>query len=221
MALLVSDVARQVRKRFGDPGGVVIKDQDIFDFVNDAQKQIVRITETNITASVGVVASALPYIGASDIIAYTKVLYKPVSNLGGRPLVFTTQDDLLAKGLDLSYTGTPEYWYVPDNAKTLYTYPAPLSTDSTSVLIYFTKLPTAVTAVGNALSVQDQFQQDVVTFCVARCHEVNENWIAANAAMQEFLNGIGQNRYEAMSAEDGYTVVRDDPYEYEYGNFYY
>jgi hypothetical protein len=214
VALTATDVARQVRKRFGDPGGVIIKDQDIFDWINDAQLQIFRQTESLITTQILADANAIPYMLPSNMIAIQKVFYNvPAVNIGGSPLVFTTEEDLLAKNLDISYQGTPEFWYAPNNGQILYTYPLPLSTDVSTVSIYYTRTPAVIASIGTALDVKESYQQDVVTFCLIRAHEVNENWVAADQLRSEFLSGVSQNRHESFSADDGFSVVRDDPWD--------
>lgn len=201
----VVDIKRQVRKRFGDPGGVMIKDQDIYDFINDAQLQIARQTET-MTSTSSSTGAAMPYTGV-DIVEYRFVTYN------NRPLVFTTQDDLLAKGLDLTYRASPDYWYALENSNTISTYPLPPVADTTPMAISYVRKPADIVADGTALEIRNIYHNDIVNFCIARCHELQQNWQAAQMAMSEFTNGLAQSRYEGLSADDGYSVVRDDPWD--------
>jgi hypothetical protein len=215
-------------KRFGDPGQIIVKDNDLADFMNDAELQIARATGAVFTTTTNVTAAQLPFSLPGNAMDVTVVRYgmagPPVNK--GVALTFSTVEDLLGKGYSLDMIGPPQFWYLIHETavEKVMAWPKPLSNDTAPVTITYTGTPVPIVAplTSGNFTVQDSWHNSIVTFCVARCHEINKDWQAANQLMGQFTNDIAQTRHEALSGEDTtYPVIRDDPFYRDFGDWVY
>ena len=133
----LSTMLRRVKRQFGDEYNIIINDQDIFDWANEAQMQIVRDTTSN-DVTVTRVANTLP-VGISDRVKIKRVV---VSN---RALTYTTLSELDLSDIDNLSTGTPTYWYYTGGQ--LHLWPTPKATDTYNVIITYSKTPTPLSLV--------------------------------------------------------------------------
>jgi hypothetical protein len=218
--MLVSEVKGQVKRRFGDEAGIIIVDQDIYDWINEASTEIVRVTESN--SSTTTAQTGATYVAAGHILLPQAILLKAVT-YNGVPLTFISIEDLKVQYGDISLATntTPVYYYLDhwgqdslDPAVTVQTtlklYPAPPS-DATSIVVTYLKIPTKVTSDGSAIDIPVAFHGAVMNFCLARANERVQNWQAFGEYMDAFNQAISQNRYEALQQDDTYPVIRDDP----------
>jgi len=79
--------------------------------------------------------------------------------------------------------------------------------------VQYAKLPVAIDDTGDPLTIPLSYHEDLVTFCVMRCHERNENWRAFELMQNEFARGLANRLTEEENPEDSYSVVRDDPWD--------
>lgn len=206
--MLVSDVIRKAGRRFGDSNNVIISQTDFFDFIDDAQLKIVREIGTIQTTLSGA-ANTFPVALPANFIESIRVEY------GGTPLTLIRPEDLEALSVDeTDYTGIPFHYYFMDEKINLY--PAPTSSDTTSTIMTYTKTPTAISSTGASLEIPTMFQEDAVTWVVARCHERNENWTAFDRFVQEFNASIGDRLNKAKLKDDTNQVIRDDYWDTEF-----
>jgi hypothetical protein len=204
----VSTVIRKAQRRFGDSSSRLVTQTDLFDFIDDAQMQIVRATG-DITVTTDVAASTYPVVYPANFIRGERIEY------GGRPLDIITKDDLDANYIDVTeFRDEPMFYYY--FAGSVHLWPDPEATDSTSVKFTYWGTPTAITSTGTALTVPVSYHEDIVTFVVARCHERNENWAMYDRLMNEFSTGLGLRTEEAKVKDDTYPVIRDDPQDNVY-----
>lgn len=204
----VPTLIRKVQRLFGDDAQILISNTDLIDWINDAQLQIVR--ETNcLTATHNAAASTFPIATPASFMRAFRILY---GNLTLQP---TTLEDLDSKNHDLSYfTGSPAFYYIFANQ--IFLFPDPLSSDTTTVTIQYSKYPDTVSLTTDPLTVPVIYHEDIVRFCLARAHERNENYRAYEINMNEFLTRIGQRIHEHDVQDDTYTVIRDDPHFWSY-----
>jgi hypothetical protein len=218
--MLTSEVLSQVKRRFADEQGIIIIDQDIYDWINEASREILRITEANATVVTG---SGTTYSAAGGRLNVPAAMLFKSATYNNIPLEFTTQEFLEATFGDLTtaINGTPLYYYLEtwgqdstDPNATIQTsiklYPSPPS-DATSMSVTYLKAPTKVTASTSPIDVPLAFHGAVMNFCLARANERVQNWQAFGEYMEAFNQGIAQSRYEAQSQDDSYPVIRDDP----------
>lgn len=128
---------RKVKRTFGDEYGIIINDNDIFDWANEGQLQIIRDTTDNDVYDTRA-ANTYP-VSISD-----KVTVKRVA-INNKALVHSTLQELDLSDINQTSTGSPVYWYVENHQIKLW--PTPLSTDTRNVVITYTRTPTALSLV--------------------------------------------------------------------------
>src|SRR6187551_392917 len=133
--MLPSDILLQVKRQFGDEYQVIIYDSDIYNWIYEAELDIIRT------------------VGTSDQIVSTPMSNFPINyvenitvkrvTVNGRPLEFTTLRDLDNMGVRVGEgVGTPQYWFVEDDLITLF----PTDPNSSqAVKITYNKSPVLLT----------------------------------------------------------------------------
>lgn len=197
---------KKVRRSFGDNTGIFVKDEDLLMWANEAQLAIVRETGC-LTAEATVAASATPWTLPDTFIKTIRVLY------GVSPISFAPVEHLDSLKLDLTYPGSPGYFYFINGQLRLY--PDPASTDTTTVTIQYSKTPNELTDPADLLTIPLIYHEDVVRFVLARCHERNENYKGYEVAMGEFLGGGAGRTDESDVQDETYVLIRDDPADFE------
>jgi hypothetical protein len=194
---------RKVQRSFGDDNSIFIKQDDILDWINDAQLQIVR--ETNCLVEEAFVAANLfPWTLPDNFLKTARVLYGP------KILSYVPVEGLDSQSADLSNVYVPNlYYFIKDQMRL---YPNASTTDATSVTIQYDKMPVAITSTSEQLTVPPVYHEDIVRFCLARAHERNENYRGMEIAMQEFAARISDRIDESDVQDEAYSVIRDDPY---------
>lgn len=202
----VSTVIRKAQRRFGDTSGVLLSSNDWWDFINDAQLQIVRLTGDLLFTVSGPAASTFPLNFPSDMIRGERCTYS------GQALSLITKDDLDARQIDETlYRDSPNFYYY--YAGQVHLYPDPPVGDTQTATFTYWSMPTEVILNSTPLSVPVAYHEDIVTFCVARAHERNENWAQYERTMAEFNNALSSRKEEATIKDDTYQIIRDDPWD--------
>lgn len=217
--MLTSEVMGQVKRRFADEAGIIIIDQDIFDWMNEGSNEIIRVTEANKTS---ISITGTQYIAASGILTPNALLLKFVS-YNNIPLDFIHIEDLKVQFGDITtqINTTPYFYYLDrwgqddeDPGATVDTtvklFPSPPS-DTTPISASYLKRPTKITASFSPIDIPVAFHGALMNFCLARANERVQNWQAFGEYMEAFTQAISQNRYESMQQDDTYPVIRDDP----------
>jgi hypothetical protein len=201
----LSTLQRKVQRTFGDDHRGFIREQDILDWVNDAQLQVVRQTNCLATET-SVVANLFPWTIPSTMVQIIRVIY------GTAPLRLIEVESLDSYNLDLTQQNTPAFYYFANNKVCLY--PDPPSSDATAVTLQYSILPTEVVTLATALQVPAAYHEDLVRYCVARARERNEDYRGMEIAMEEFNNRIADRISETDDQDEGFTSIRDDPFEW-------
>lgn len=214
--MLLTDVVRQVQRRFGDQIGSVITQQDVFDWVNEACIEIVKETKIN---SIELPFTIATYLAGPNFIELSSnhivVEYVKFDDW------FLEIKDYRLLESKLDRTGTPLYYYldylgqdVDDPGvlrKThLKLFPNPDSGLSTSNLaVGLRSLPTPITALADPIDLPPQFHNDVMNFCLMRAHERNKDWQGMNVAAQNFNQGLVKRSEPSGDVEDSWPVMED------------
>lgn len=212
--MLVSDIKRKAQRLFGDSDSYIIANQqDWWDWINECQVLIVRKTGA-LTGTDTAAANTYPKNLPTDFIETKRVTYNGVNLL---PIMIEDLDQLQ---IDLTLNqDTPNFYFHWNNQLNLY--PDPQSTDSLSVVHYYTRMPATIAADGSTPEVPVQYHEDIVRFCVMRAHERNENWNAVKISSDFFDSTEGLRKEESKKRDDDFYVVRDDPAEFEiYGSLW-
>lgn len=128
---------RRVKRQFGDEYGIIINDLDIYDWANEAQREIIRNTSSN-DVTISRVVNTFP-VTVSDRVKIKRVA------VNNRALAYTTLSELDLSDVATNQEGTPTYWYYSGGQINLW--PTPKITDTYNVLITYAKLPTPLSLV--------------------------------------------------------------------------
>jgi hypothetical protein len=210
--MLASAIATRVKKSFGDSAGVLIDDTMIFDWINEAQHEIVR--ETHCLRSTATIASASSFSTGQAVNSGNYMLIIDVY-YGNKPLSLTDRDTINRLGLAELETQEPRSYYM--DGPLLYVFPIPTSTDTTDVVVHFVPVPTVVTAAGDTPQVPVVWHPDLADYCIMKAHERNENFRAAEYYEKRFLNKMSQRKFEGFANDDTYRTIGMDPMDVDYG----
>ena len=204
----VATLTRKVQRLFGDSANeIIIKQQDIYDWIDEAQMQVTRKTHC-LSKSVSSTADLFPLALPVDWIMTKRLVY------GKTILKFVDIDDLDALSYDSTVPkDTPTVYYIFNRQLNLY--PNKSTDDTTQVMHDFICAPTPVTSTSTPLDVPLSYHEDITRYCIMRAHERNENYKAQQISSDLFEQSAGERLQEASSPQEDNYVVRDDPGEVE------
>lgn len=206
--MLVSDVATRVKRQFGDEYGAQIGDADVIRWCNDAQKEIALQNKLLQTVStVPTVINQQDYALPATLLALRGVRYDKVR------LTMLSMDDIDAVVQDRTLDkGLPQYYWT--YGSTLSLWPTPDAVQN--ITIYFTATPTALTLVGDSISLPAQFDNRIVEYCIAQAAELDDDLEHYQLKMSQFQAGIDshKNNPEQVDQEDIYPFITYRPDEY-------
>lgn len=208
------DVITRVKTQFGDTSGAQLNDATIIRWINDGQQEIVNnnailkdVKTTNI------VAGTADYTFPTDKVQYIEALYvdgRPIRNLspqGAREYIISTDPHSSA------VADIPDVWY--ERAGVITLYPVPQKNFTNGLKLEYVKMPTSVTISTDILSVPDRYFNELVNYCLAQAHEMDENYTAAQIKSNQFRQGLDRlNLKETISQSDLYPQVLPDPLDY-------
>lgn len=184
----VADVANAVKRLFGDESGVQLVDNDIITWTNEAQQAIADSTKVlKAKATTSMVDGTNTY----SLTAITpKILQIESLLVNGRRIgnmsVAQAEETISQSDPLAEETGFPAFWY--EWAGEITFWPKP-NLDAT-ILIRYTANPDVVSALGDLLSLPDEFLSDVINFVLRRAYEMDENESMMNYKRQEFENSM-------------------------------
>lgn len=204
--MLVLDIVRKVQRLFGDSSlQIIITNNDVWDWINEAQLNIVRKTGC-LTKTATAAASTYPTALPVDWIVTKRLTYN------GYPLKMIEIEDLDAAYANSTVPAdSPTTFYIW--SKQLRLFPNLGLVDAVSVVHDYIALPTVIVADITPLDVPVSYHEDIVRFCIMRAHERNENWKALEVSNAIYENNAGERKEEATLQDDDFYVIRDDPGE--------
>lgn len=128
---------RRVKRQFGDEYNIIINDLDVFDWANEAQREIIRNTSSN-DVTISRAANTFP-VTVSDRVKIKRVA------VNNKALVYTTLSGLDLSDAATNQEGTPVYWYYSSGQ--IHLWPIPAVSDTFNVLITYAQLPTLLSLV--------------------------------------------------------------------------
>lgn len=203
--MLVSDVIRQVARTFGDTDQIFITDQDYFDWINAAQREIVEKTECSLF-TFPATASTYPIVAPTDMYKVRRVLY------GTQVLNEIAIEKLDSVGVDLSVrTAGPMYYYFRGSSVNLY--PLQPNGDTTQVSFEYVQYYADVAATGASILTPKVYDTDIISYVLGKAHERNENQAGYNQAMNRFNSNVSDDGDSSFNKSTTYPIIGDDPYE--------
>jgi hypothetical protein len=208
-------MADRVRRQFGDTAGVVITDQAMYDWINDAMREIVldqKLLRLKATSST--------LIGQSNYGFPTDLLRLDHVSVDGEALEQTTTQQIsrTVENMDDSVNfprGTPEYYWV--YGREIYLYPAPAAVKT--ITMYYYRNPTEVTALANTPELPAEYDNRIIEYCLAQAAELDDDDNRAQLKRQQFEIGLDKTKDEQEGGQDMYAhmgVSLADSYGYSY-----
>lgn len=187
-----TDVAKSVKRQFGDPDGRQITDQDIIEWINHVQQDIVNknpllknVAETDVVAG-------------QDVYTYPsqRVQYIEAIHFDGVPLeAYSFQEAelyILGRIKDnepfTRVDDKPKIWY--EREGTVYLYPKPPADITNGLRMFYTAQPEEITTLSSTLSIPDRYFPRLVEHVLAHAYQLDENWEAARYKQAEYIDGM-------------------------------
>lgn len=177
----VSDIKTAVLRTAADADQLQITDADIIRWVNEAMRDIA--VENQLLQKIATTSSVIgqvAYAQPSDILKFHSIRYDD------QRLTFLSMDEAESRySLGDGTKGVPEVVY--SWAGNYEFYPAPEAVKT--IKVYYTRLPTEVTAVGNTPELPVGYHQRIVDYCLAQVALQDDNINMYSVKMQEFREG--------------------------------
>jgi len=209
--VIVDDIIRRVQRSFGDESESQITVPDIIDWINAAQNDICRRTEVlQGTKQYDTVSGSNDYVLPDDFIRAARVEYL------GTVIQQTTLDqlDLYASNDPRHVTGDERpWWYIWGNS--MHLYPDPNKNQTAAVNLFYTKLAPLVTNGPDALGIPLQMHEDVVSYCMMKARELNEDYDERNALQSAYSQRMAESSEIVFDpTTNAYVSIRPDPMDY-------
>jgi hypothetical protein len=204
-ALTVQKIADRVRRQFGDANASIITDQAMFDWINDAMREIVLANNLlAIKATSATVAGTSSYNIPADLLSLHHVSYK------GEPLEETSvqaaQDTIESMDDAAKYpTGIPSmYWMYGTQ---IFLYPSPNTSGAADLTIYYNRNPVEVAAVGATPELPARYDNRIIEYCLAMAAEIDEDDSKYQLKKAEFKQGVSETSDEEEGPNNLYPFV--------------
>ena len=204
---LVSDVANDVKRTFGDETGIQITDNDIIRWINRAHLELYTSLSINrATATADLVANQNVYDVANLNILKIQSIH--ILNKQIKFLTFQESEKYILDG-DPSgghAVGIPQIW--TEWAGKVHLFPAPDNLYEDGMIIYYLPYPEKVTQVTDYLKVPDKYYNRVVDYVQAQAHELDEDQQSAQYKLGQFTTGVNSlNEDENIPHIDYYPTI--------------
>lgn len=215
--MLLTDLTRQVQRRFGDQIGSVVTQQDIYDWVNEGSLEIAKETKVNFLEQTIPLATynLTNSIELNDPIIIEYVLWDD--------MVLDVKDYRLMMSLygKLTATGRPQFYYMVDQGTdstdpgstikySLKLYPVPDSSQAAiNIKVGMHIPPTRVDSPADPIPLPVVFHAALMNFCIMRAHERNKDWQGMNVAATAYQLGIAKRSEPAGQVETSWPIMED------------
>jgi hypothetical protein len=208
LAMTLGQIKTRVKRTFGDLAEVQINDQDITDWVNASMRDLVKLNNlSKFKGSTDAVQGQKDYNLPVGVSSLTNVKY------AGSMLEYMSQEtaDQNIPGRDVSSnypTGTPQFYTVYNDILTLY--PAPDTSVTAGITLYYTQLPAPVAADEDVPGIPVEYHNRIVDYCLAQAYELNGDINSYQIKMTGFTEGRRELQGKTTEEDSGlYPFVTD------------
>ena len=182
----LEQLTKRVQRQFGDESEAEITTEDIRNYLNDAQMDVVRHTEC-LQDSVETDSVA----GQRNYILPTNFLFVKRVTFGGRKLNPVNLEDL-----DEEYpsreaepsSGEPQVFYLWNNQ--IYLYPTPASDGSGNLDIMYIRIPDDLENPTDVPEIPVAYHEDLVRFALSRAKELDEETVDAQRIWTDYTERV-------------------------------
>lgn len=212
----VQDVLTAVKRQFGDESGVQITDTDISRWVSDAQREIVlnnaEISPGMVSVNVTAGTALYPLLANVPDIMTIHSIHFDGAYLENMTFL-QAQEYIIRKGSGTS-RGTPTFWY--EYAGVLNLWPVPDTSITAGITVFYTKAPTEIVLLTDALSIPDSYFNALVMQCLKQASNMDENFQAAQAYDQQFEVSMQKLANRTASQSNAYPTITMLPEDTDY-----
>lgn len=189
-----TDVATDIKRIFGDEAGVQITDSDIIRWIDVGQLEILKNTQIlKATSTSDLIAGQVKYSLAS-----LKILKIQSIHVNGLPISFISfqeAEQYIAPNDPINDAkGTPQVW--TEWAGNIHLYPAPPTTVSGGLSIFYLPAPAKLAQLSDSLSIPDTYYNDLLNFVLSKAYELDEDPQNSQFKLGQFtqsLDGMANN----------------------------
>jgi hypothetical protein len=219
----VEEVKSRVKRTFGDESAVQLTDDDIINFINDAQREIIQQNPETLEKIVvtDTVLGQQDYTFPADLqmlrsLSYRRESTQSYSRLQGKSL--QEFDEIIDRWDGPSHSqGNPQYWCTFANNFKLWPIPDIAVTEGLKLFYYRNPVDVALDA--DEIDLPVGYHLAVVKYVLKSAYEMDEDWTSVGNKAQEFnFDVAGQKTREKQQHQETYqviTVLSDDQgYDY-------
>ena len=198
------DVAKQIKRAFGDEAGIQVTDEDIYRWINMGQREIlIKNPVLKASGSTDVIANQQDYdLSSLNIYRIQSLWYN------GQPLPHRSfqeaEEYIVSQDPQNVVRGEPQLWY--EWAGTIKLYPTPSSTLAGGLKIHYLKNPTPVAGPTDLLSLPDEYFNRVVEYVMSQAYELDED-----SQNSQFKLGQMQQGLDMLSEKENRAELRTYP----------
>lgn len=204
-------VISAVKRQFGDEAGIQITDEDIYRWINEAQREILTVNKTfKAKAVADITTGVYEYTFPDEPIIDIQSIWVKGKRIKFKP--FQEYEEYVQNNdSERSASGIPELW--TEWAGQFIFWPTPDADITGGITIYFTKGATEVADSNDVLSVPDLYLNRVIEYCMAQAHELDEDYQASQYKMNQFTEGLGIQDDTTLPSQTYYptiTILEED-----------
>jgi len=202
----VQDVMKVVKRQFGDESGVQLEDNDVINWINDAQDTIVnrnRVLKAKSTVAINARQSTVTFddlrIIQIESVHFNGRILPNMSFVEAEQKISTTDPEG-------SESGTPLFWY--EWAGTMTFWPTPNAAGSLD--LFYSAFPDRVSTSTDSLSLPDKYFEDICRYVMTQVYEMDQDWQGSQAKQQQFdasVNDLGEEERTSQHATYDSIVV--------------
>lgn len=211
-----NDVVTAVKRQFGDTSGTQVNNAHIFAWINDAQREIVKenpelkqsMVQINVTAGTATypLLSNVPDLMVVHSIHYRGQILRNMS--------FVEAQEYIIRENSTTDQGEPFIWY--DYAGTITLYPVPQTSYAAGLTVFYSAAPDEIDATGDILEVPDPYFNSVVSYCMWKAYEMDDNFSSGEVMMRQFYESVTKLSNRTMAHDNHYPTVTMLPEDWYY-----
>lgn len=186
-SLTVGEIARRVKRQFGDESQAQIPDDAIIDWINDCQRELALSNHL-----LQQIARSQTVLGVSKYNLPPDTLEVISLKVEGRLLKALTVQEV--NHFERESDGFPKAFLLFDDKITLY--PTP-STSGLTMAIYYSRQPNKITTLQETPELPSMFHNQLVMYCIAQAYELDDNPSGYQTKMNMFNTGNDELRDRA------------------------
>lgn len=217
----VTDVINRVQRIFGDQSGVQVTQQDIINWINDGQEEIVINNEglMEATATADIVQGQDTYNLPADCSVLRSLRY----NGYHMKRMSVTEFDLYLDGFAANPTpygqGISTIFCVWQNQVRIF--PQPNASTAAGLSILYIQHCATVNTTADPLTVPVQYHKALVDYCLQQAYELDEDLQKMGAKKQDFTQKMLQlNDRNKWTSQETYPTITTMPDDEDYGGNY-